>query len=600
MMRHAASPPAAAHLCLLLLAAALGGAAADCSCRTSCRSHLGCSAADVSSAMEATPSHRDVQNNGCWALAGMPRSDVAAAGGIEAVMAAMGNFPDDSGVQYHGCQALGHIAEDSPGNQGAIRLAGGADRVRHALSALTGEAGVQRACQLALDTIGEDVCLTISCGSHGQCDSGSGSCICDTHYFDDESIPGADCYERNTCSNVDCGAHGSCIESAEEDWGEPAQAGTCDCEDGYAGDRCDSEDKCLDVECGSHGVCNSQTGQCDCEDSTYFGAHCERHDVCHAVTCVQGRCREGVCHCNPNYGGEHCDIFDPCASHSCGANGRCRLEEDGLTPTCDCNDSWYGDLCQELDPCRDMDCGAHGQCRQEGEEGVCVCEEAVGDKWYGDHCESHDLCWGVKCGTGQCDAATGQCDCGDFTDFSGEHCEIFNKCFNRANSCGQHGQCYTEGEGEEEQQAGCSCDDGYSGAKCDAFDLCFGISCGSHGRCQGQDGSCECHGGWTGAMCDEPPPDPCADISCGQHGWCIAEVGTCACDEHFSGDHCERADLGTALMLGIVEHRTVGVVGVGLLGVVGVAAALKRRAASGGGIPGEKSSEMLAPLASAV
>jgi hypothetical protein len=53
-------------------------------------------------------------------------------------------------------------------------------------------------------------------------------------------------------------------------------------------------------------------------------------------------------------------------------------------------------------------------------------------------------------------------------------------------------------------------------------------------------------------------------------------------------------------MLGIVEHRTVGVVGVGLLGVVGVAAALKRRVASGGGIPGEKSSEMLAPLASAV
>ena len=101
-------------------------------------------------------------------------------------------------------------------------------------------------------------------------------------------------------------------------------------------------------------------------------------------------------------------------------------------------------------------------------------------------------------------------------------------------------------------------------------------------------------------MCDEPPPDPCADISCGQHGWCIAEVGTCACDEHFSGDHCERADLGTALMLGIVEHRTVGVVGVGLLGVVGVAAALKRRVASGGGIPSEKSSEMLAPLASAV
>jgi hypothetical protein len=62
--------------------------------------------------MEASPTDKDIQDNGCWALYWRPPPEVVAAGGLDSVVAAMDALPDYGRVQQRAVVTLGKLADD--------------------------------------------------------------------------------------------------------------------------------------------------------------------------------------------------------------------------------------------------------------------------------------------------------------------------------------------------------------------------------------------------------------------------------------------------------------------------------------------------------
>lgn len=96
------------------------------------------------------------------------------------------------------------------------------------------------------------------------------------------------------CYDIDCGQQGIC------------DGGSCQCDEGYTGDRCDVFAPCASVECGDHGQC--VRGSCQCEDR-YSGQSCE---VAASPCCTL------IIACGPSN-------VHPCAGYdgSCGCAGQC-------------------------------------------------------------------------------------------------------------------------------------------------------------------------------------------------------------------------------------------------------------------------------------
>ena len=89
------------------------------------------------------------QQNGCgalWELAvnAENRVAIAAAGGVEAVVAAMRAHAADAMVQQNGCGALASLAANSAENKVAIAAAGGVEAVKAAMRAHSGDTAVQQ------------------------------------------------------------------------------------------------------------------------------------------------------------------------------------------------------------------------------------------------------------------------------------------------------------------------------------------------------------------------------------------------------------------------------------------------------------------------
>jgi hypothetical protein len=547
----------------------------DPSCRGNCFGPSytdGCSAAQVCAAMRAAPSEYEVQKNGIRALGHLDGDAVRAAGGIPLMTGAMGRFPDNGDLQYLSCYALAYMLVDgNEANQAAIRAASGHEV---AIAALT-----LPECQFVLDhVVPVDLCAGVSCGSHGRCDSESGTCRCDRFYF------GAVCEERDICREVACGDHGRCVPSSSSD-----QPGRCECEEGWTGAECETHDLCNSVACGAHGSCDAATGQCACAEH-WFGEQCESYDVCYGVACGgHGRCTNGVCICDTQWAGTQCQTFDPCLTSICGMHGQCIVTGDGVTTACDCEDGWYGDDCETFDPCRDLDCGAHGVCQVSrgpwvGLQAMCLCNDSA---WSGDLCDVFDNCYGIECGEhGSCNDDTGECVCDDPVYF-GEQCQEMDPC--RGHACGSHGHCTLDNR----NQTTCQCALGYSGDRCETYDECQSVSCGSHGRCHR--GTCHCHNDYTGTRCQYAPVDPCANVICGENGWC--STGLCECDAGFSGAQCEHSSLSAMLGLaselgGIGPHAAIGGAG---LAAAAVVVGLRRRM-----LAPESAAELSAPLATTV
>ena len=115
-------------------------------------------AGSIEAAVAAMTAHKgvaDVQEQGCKALGFIvfqtedkavakiaALAKIAAAGGIEATVAAMNAHIDVTGVQLQGCMTLWHIAA-APGNQAKVTAAGGIEVVVAAMNAHRGVADIQ-------------------------------------------------------------------------------------------------------------------------------------------------------------------------------------------------------------------------------------------------------------------------------------------------------------------------------------------------------------------------------------------------------------------------------------------------------------------------
>jgi len=103
----------------------------------------------------------DYQQKGCaalWSLAAGNadnQAKIAAAGGIDAVVGAMGAHGGVAGVQALGCAALRNLAAGNADNKAKIAAAGGIDAVVGAMGAHRGVADVQKEGCAALLNLAE-------------------------------------------------------------------------------------------------------------------------------------------------------------------------------------------------------------------------------------------------------------------------------------------------------------------------------------------------------------------------------------------------------------------------------------------------------------
>ena len=196
-----------------------------------------------------------------------------------------------------------------------------------------------------------------------------------------------------------------------------------------------------------------------------------------------------------NEGGAH---FCPPHAASC---------EDENTPT-SCDDGYYLDggeclACPSLvATCADENTPLacikgyyldEGECFACPEHSICTTNGfSCKDNYYGDNCENAPL---VCENGGAWDTTNHKCDCPD--GYEGERCQTYNACYNV--NCGSHGNCL---------EGTCTCTDNYYGSHCETAPL----TCQNSGTWNIETHACDCVDGYTGATC--------SDISCNDASDC--------------------------------------------------------------------------------
>ncbi|KRZ28597.1 Laminin-like protein epi-1 [Trichinella pseudospiralis] len=202
---------------------------------------------------------------------------------------------------------------------------------------------------------------------------------------------------------------------------------SCNCTEGYAGDRCNKcavgwfgepsrpDGRCQRCFCNNNNQltkensCDSTNGRCfDCENNT-DGFHCELcapwyyGDAVHASNCTE-------CSCNQ------------CGSDWCDADtGQCQCKTNVVGDNCDhCADNAWGfNYCQGCQMCNCAEAATTAQCDME--TGQCVCQPGVAGlfcercadgfwNYSASGCRKCDCESDLAMGT-ICDPATGQCQC---------------------------------------------------------------------------------------------------------------------------------------------------------------------------------------------
>jgi hypothetical protein len=96
---------------------------------------------------------------------------------------------------------------------------------------------------------------------------------------------------------------------------------TCKCPPNQYGEQCE-----LSCPCQHHGRCiiqeDNSTALCRCDESRFYGDHCENISPCASQPCYMGgTCvRNGtrfVCKCPANRIGSQCEKNDPCQAQPC-------------------------------------------------------------------------------------------------------------------------------------------------------------------------------------------------------------------------------------------------------------------------------------------
>lgn len=394
--------------------------------------------------------------------------------------------------------------------------------------------------------------------------------------------------DTNDCEGSPCQNGGVC-EDLVGDF-------RCNCPPDWKGAFCEQPMlPCDSSPCLNNGVCeNTPSGYvCHCPQG-FKGSRCEVDiDDCVGVSCRNGGyCVDSpnswFCHCPVGYSGRYCELDQPvpksgssgsialidtavatiCRSGKiCLHNGVCvrpTATFSAVEAFCDCPSEWYGDFC-EIPVCSEDACANGARCRAllilpgnqmtpSKKEPYCECPPG----FFGELClEKVEKCKPDLCQNGgECTDATGGARCRCPPGFGGVQCEralrtcLETPCLNGAACVDTHSS--------SESLFTCQCSPGFQGNFCESRVACFGLDCGSHGRCEAD--QCICDAGWVGPRCDLPvldsaaeplpPPPTCDSKPCANHAQCLpstkpafnGQLFRCLCDTalgNFAGAFCD-------------------------------------------------------------
>nr|XP_061813958.1 low-density lipoprotein receptor-related protein 1-like [Nerophis lumbriciformis] len=206
-------------------------------------------------------------------------------------------------------------------------------------------------------------------------------------------------------------------------------------------------------------------------------------------SCFLNAHKQPKCRCQPNYGGERCEI-DQCRDY-CKNGGTCTPSPTG-TPTCRCLPGFTGPNCN-LHTCRNY-CMNGGNCTVSGgNQPFCSCPHGfLGDQCQYRSCEGHCL------NRGTClQSASGSKLCRCLPQYTGSTCEI-DKC----HYC-RNGECIPKDRFTSTGEFTCRCANGRiqpSCYSCDTNEYCANGQCSINPLTHLPE--CRCSPGWTGHRCE--------------------------------------------------------------------------------------------------
>uniref|UniRef100_A0A673BX90 Low density lipoprotein receptor-related protein 1Aa n=1 Tax=Sphaeramia orbicularis TaxID=375764 RepID=A0A673BX90_9TELE len=207
-------------------------------------------------------------------------------------------------------------------------------------------------------------------------------------------------------------------------------------------------------------------------------------------SCFLNAHKQPKCRCQPNYGGERCEI-DQCRDY-CKNGGTCTPSPTG-SPTCRCLTGFTGPNC-DLRTCKDY-CKNGGNCSvSAGNQPTCRCPpDFLGDQCQYSSCEGHCL------NKGTClQSADGSKMCRCQPQYTGNQCEI-DKC----HYC-RDGRCIPNNSFRSTGDFTCICTNGRvqpSCYTCDTNEYCANGQCSINPHTQLP--VCNrCSPGWTGHRCE--------------------------------------------------------------------------------------------------
>ncbi|XP_012942656.1 uncharacterized protein LOC101855048 [Aplysia californica] len=325
---------------------------------------------------------------------------------------------------------------------------------------------------------------------------------------------------------------------------------TCDCKEGYFGDRCDTVcNSCAANPCYNEGTCKQDglSYECTCKPQCIFEPRNLTYDdsIIPSEVASQAEC-ENLC----------LDDAD-CVAYlysSVGSKNYCfrhstvveqdfaTVDQVGAEKICDYTSLFNGTRCENdltMD-CTDSTCDSAGVCRDLINKTECVCPR---EGSYDDRCEKPaDLCENDPCVNGDCfsyDAVRFVCECPP--GYTGDTCDDnINDC--KTNECLYNGTCEDAVDGYT-----CTCLTGFDGDWCEKrANFCDNAQCGPGGVCYNDyfnlTAVCMCPEHYENEDIDKcTPVKYCAGDPCKYNGTCMDKIGgfQCTCQDGFEGSVCQ-------------------------------------------------------------
>ncbi|XP_066526626.1 low-density lipoprotein receptor-related protein 1-like isoform X2 [Hoplias malabaricus] len=208
-------------------------------------------------------------------------------------------------------------------------------------------------------------------------------------------------------------------------------------------------------------------------------------------SCVLNARKQPKCRCQPNYGGDRCEV-NQCRDY-CQNGGTCTASPTG-SPTCRCRAGFTGPNCNRR-TCEDY-CQNKGNCTAtRGNQPTCRCP----GNFLGDQCQ-YQLCLGLCENGGTClQSSDGSRQCRCPQRFLGKNCEV-DKC----HYC-RDGKCIPTNSNQPQGDVTCRCSNGRIQPSCYTCDgYCANGQCSLSSANLPQ---CKCPVGWEGHRCATRSPN---------------------------------------------------------------------------------------------